>query len=172
MFKDAMQYTDEELLRACQEFFGGLYWAWYGAAVETVGAERTDEIMKLMCARFAELEEAYMKMLWGRDIGSLQELSKPMDVVHRMLAYEGPTRGSVPEWTWRGPDQGYERIGHCPIHAATPAEQKGKGPTALCTVYCHSIGQKFYGRMGFAIRQDSWLSKGDTHCGYHIEKRS
>ena len=172
MFKDAMQYSDEELLRSCQAFFGGLYWAWYSAAVQAVGEEKTAEIMKVMCGRFAELEEVYMKQLWGGEFRSLQDLAKPLDVVHRMLTYEGRTRGSVPDWTWSDENKGYERIGYCPIHAATPEEFKDKGPTPLCTVYCHSIGQQFYGRMGCSIRQDSWLSKGGTHCGYHIEKRA
>lgn len=165
-----MQYTNEELLRACQDFFGGVYWAWYSASLKVVGEEKTHEVLMQIAGNFSEMEASFMKMLWGGEFNNLQELSKALDVVHRMVAYEGWKRGSVPEWKWTNENKGYEQIGHCPIYAATPEEFKDKGPTALCTIYCHTIGKKFYGKMGCTIEQDRWLSKGETHCGFHIER--
>jgi hypothetical protein len=120
---------------------------------------------------FSDLEVNAMKALWGGEFGNLQELTRALDVVHRVVAYEGPTRGSTPEWEMDGVNRAHESISHCPIHAATPEQFKDKGPTALCNVYCHSIGQKFYGKMGYTIVQDSWLAKGQSHCGYQIECR-
>ena len=171
MFKDAADYTTEELLRMCQDFFGGVYWAWYESALKAVGETATNKILEQLADNFSELEVAAMKALWGGEFKNLQELTRPLDVVHRVVAYEGSTRGSTPEWKMDGVDRGHESISHCPIHAATPEHFKGKGPTALCTVYCNNIGQKFYDKLGYTIVQDSWLAKGQSHCGYRIERR-
>jgi len=170
MFKDAADYSTEELLRMCQDFFGGVYWAWYESSLKTVGEAKTNEILEQLAESFSELEVNAMKELWGGEFKSLQELTRPLDVVHRVVAYEGKTRGSTPEWKMDGADKAHESIFHCPIHAATPQQFKDKKPTALCTEYCHKIGQKFYGKMGYTIAQDSWLAKGQSHCGYQISR--
>ena len=171
MFKDAKDYTTEELLRACQDFFGAVYWAWYEVAVRVVGEEKANALLIELAEKFSALEAETMRQMWGKPFQSLVEITKPLDVIHRMVAYEGPTRGSTPVWAMENENKGYEKIYHCPIFATTPPEVKDKGPTALCTVYCHTIGQKFYGRMGCSIEQDSWLSKGQSCCGFRIERK-
>ncbi len=171
MFKPAQDYTNEELLRSCQDFFGAVYWAWYEVAVKVVGEEQANAMLIALSDKFAALETQTMLQLWGKPFQNLREITKPLDVIHRMVAYEGPTRGSTPQWTMENDNQGYEQLYHCPIYATTPPEIKEKGPTALCTVYCHSIGQKFYGLMGCSIEQDSWLSKGQPYCGFKIERK-
>ena len=171
MFKDASAYSDEELLRMCQDFFGGVYWAWYEASLATVGEPATLKILEALSERFAGLEVTAMKALWGGDFANLHDLSRALDVIHRVVAYEGEVRGSTPQWNMSGADSGHEAIHHCPIHATTPEHLKGKGPTPLCTVYCQNIGQKFYGMLGYSIRQDKWLAKGHSHCGYQIDRR-
>ena len=171
MFKDAKEYTTEELLRACQDFFGAVYWAWYEVAVKVVGSEKADALLIALSDKFSALEAETMRQLWGRPFQNLREITQPLDVIHRMVAYEGPTRGSTPVWAMENDNKGYEKIYHCPIYATTPDEVKEKGPSALCTVYCHTIGQKFYGRMGCTIEQDSWLSKGEAYCGFKIERK-
>lgn len=172
MFKDAKDYSQEELLRMCQDFFGGAYWAWYEASLKTVGEVATHKILEQLADSFSDLEVTAMKALWGGEFKNLQEMTRALDVVHRVVAYEGKERGSTPEWKLDGVDKGYEIINHCPIYATTPEPFKNQGPTALCTIYCHNIGQKFYAKMGCTIVQDTWLSKGQTHCGYHIERKA
>ena len=168
MFKDAGEYSAEELLRMCQDFFGGVYWAWYETSLKAVGEAGTHKILEQLADTFSELELTAMKALWGREFANLHEITRALDVVHRVVAYEGPTRGSTPEWKMDGLDKAHESISHCPIHATTPEQFKGKGPTALCNIYCHNIGQQFYGKLGYTIVQDSWLAKGQSHCGYQI----
>ena len=172
MFRDAGEYANEELLGMCQGFFGGLYWAWYEACLRAVGEEATNRILLELAERFADLEVVAAKQLWGGEPASLRDLTRVMDVVHRVVAYEGPTRGSTPLWQMEGAERAHEKIGHCPIHAATPEAWQRKGPSPLCSVYCHSIGQKFYAKMGYRIEQDSWLARGEPHCGYRIERIS
>lgn len=171
MFKDAMEYSQEELLTMCQGFFGGAYWAWYEASLKVVGEATTHKIMEQLADRFADMEVEAMKALWGGEFNSLKDMSRALDVIHRVVAYEGKKKGSTPEWKMEGLDKGYETIDHCPIHASTPESFKDKGATALCTIYCNNIGQKFYAKMGCTIIQDSWLTKGHTHCGFHIERK-
>ncbi len=168
MFKDATTYSDEELLRMCQDFFGSVYWAWYEASLDTVGESATLDILKKLSERFAALEVTAMKALWGREFENLQQVTRALDVVHRAVAYEGPGRGSTPTWEMSGDDSAREKIHHCPIYATTPDRFKDKGTTPLCDVYCHNIGKKFYETLGFRIKQDQWLAKGHAHCGYQI----
>ncbi len=172
MFRDAKEYSNEELLRACQDFFGALYWAWYETAVKTVGEEKARQMLIELSEKFAELEAQTMHQLWGAPFQNLHQITRTLDVIHRMVAYEGFERGSTPGWTMENENKGYEQVGHCPIFATTPPEMKDKGATALCTVYCHSIGQRFYTRMGCTIEQDRWLSKGDSYCGFKIERKA
>ena len=172
MFKDAKEYTNEELLRSCQDFFGAVYWAWYEVAVRVVGEENANELLRALSDKFAALEAQTMLQLWGRPFENLREITKPLDVIHRMVAYEGPVRGSTPVWTFENDNKGYEQIYHCPIYATTPPEARERGPSALCTVYCHTIGIDFYGRLGCSIEQDHWLSKGEAYCGFKIERKS
>lgn len=164
MFKHADEYTCEELLRSCQEFFGALYWAWYQAVVKVVGEERANEILLALAEEFAESEVAYLKSLWGRDFSTLREIADCLDVVHRMVGYDYA-------WTMDDDFKGYERITRCPIHSTTPEAFMGKGPTALCKVYCKNIGQKVYAKLDATIEQETYLSAGDADCGFRIERR-
>ncbi len=164
MFKPAEDYTCEELLRSCQEFFGGLYWAWYRAAVKVVGEEKAEEILVELSEVFAESEVEYLQSLWGKEFKTLADITPPLDVVHRMVGYDYA-------WTMENNFKGYERITRCPIHSATPAEFKGKGPGLLCTVYCKNIGEKAYARLDSTIEVDTRLSAGDACCGFKIERR-
>lgn len=164
MFKGAGEYTPEELLQSCQEFFGGLYWAWYRAALKVVGAEKAEQILMELAELFAESEVAYLKMLWGKEMKTLADISRPLDVVHRIVGYDY-------NWTWENENKAYEGIQRCPIYTATPEAFKGKGPSPLCTVYCKKIGEKAYARLGSTIEVDSRLSEGATCCGFRIERR-
>ncbi len=172
MFKEAMEYTPEELLRLAQDFFGGVYWAWFQAARKVVGVEQTNEILIELATQFAPQEIAYIKSLWGRDFEDMTGVTKTMDVIHRVLAYEGHKRGSVPTWNMESNLSGYEEIGHCPIHSTTPPEFQGKGPTELCTVYCHSIGNKVYALLNASIEQKACMPAGDSHCGFQVTMRA
>lgn len=171
MFKEAEKYTCEEMLRAAQEFFGAQYWAWFQSARNVVGEEKTREILVEMANSFTDPEVQYIQSLWGKEFANLQEIAKCMDVIHRMLAYEGFQPGSPPHWTWENENKGHEQIGHCPIYSATPPEFKRNEPTDLCTVYCRNIGEKVYARLDATIRQDTFLSKGESCCGFHIERK-
>jgi hypothetical protein len=171
MFKEAEKYTPEEMLRNAQEFFGGQYWAWFTAARRVVGEEKTREILVEIAESFTDPEIQYIQSLWGREFANLKEIAQCMDVIHRTLAYEGLTPGTPPQWTWENENKGYEQIGHCPIYSATPEEFKKDGPTDLCTVYCRNIGEKVYARLDATIRQDTYLSRGESCCGFHIERK-
>ena len=56
MFKDAAEYTTEEMLRMCQDFFGGVYWAWYESSLKTVGEAATNRILEQLADNFSDLE--------------------------------------------------------------------------------------------------------------------
>lgn len=170
MFKKAGEYSCEELLRSCQDYFGAAYWAWYQAALKVVGEEKTKEMLEALAEAFARPEVEHLRILWGREFDNLQQISQCMDVIHRIVAYEGFSRGEPPQWDWTDEHTGYEQIGHCPIHATTPEEFRDKGPTLLCTVYCHNIGQTVYAQLGATISQDQFLTKGDKFCGFHITR--
>jgi len=171
MFKDAKNYSQDELLRMCQDFFGGLYWAWYEASVKTVGETEAHRILEQLADSFSDMEVTALEALWGGKFKNLHELTRALDVVHRVVAYEGEQPGSTPEWKMEDENNGHETINHCPIHATTPEHFKASEPTALCTIYCHNIGRKFYDKMGYTVRQDSWLSKGQTGCGFNIGRK-
>ncbi len=171
MFRHAHEYTHEEMLCSCQDFFGTVYWAWYEVAVERCGEEKANAMLIELSKKFAAMEAQAMQDMWGKPFENLRQIADTLDIIHRAAAYEGSTRGSAPEWTMENDNAGYERIYHCPIHATTPAHLKDKGPTALCTVYCNDVGPRFYGHIGCTIEQDSWLTKGEPYCGFKIARK-
>jgi len=159
MFKDAKDYSFEELLKGCQGFCGGTFWAWYQAVVKVVGEEKAKEVLLKLAEVFAAGEVEYVKGLWGKDFKNLEELTHCFDVVHRMMGYDC-------SWTMENKFKGYEKISHCPVYRTTPDGLKGRG---ICKIYCNRIGEEAYSRLNSRITRDKYLPDGDPYCGCAIE---
>jgi hypothetical protein len=158
-FKNAGDYSCEELLDSCQGFFGGQFWLWYQSVEQVVGKEKAEEVLINLARNFGELEVAYVKSLWGKDFTNLEELTRCFDVVHRMVGYDC-------SWTMENEYSGYETISKCPVFSTTPDDYKGKG---ICKIYCNRIGEEAYSRLNCKISRDKYLPDGDPYCGCKIE---
>jgi len=158
-FKYAKDYSCEELLEACQGFFGGQFWVWYQTVRDVFGEEKCKEVLLKLAENFAELEVAYVKDLWGKEFRNLEELRHCFDVVHEMVGYKC-------SWEMENEFKGYEKISRCPVYDATPEEFKSKG---ICKIYCNRIGEEAYSRLNSNITRDKYLPDGDPYCGCRIE---
>ena len=158
-FKKADDYTCEELLAACQGFFGGQFWVWYESVEQVTGKEVAQKILYQLAQNFAELEVEYIKALRGKDIRDLEELAECFDVIHKMVGYDC-------SWQMENEFVGYETISKCPVFTAMPEKYKNSG---ICKVYCTRIGEKAYAALNCSITRDKYLPDGDPYCGCRIQ---